>query len=357
MLRKISFSEVCKRLTDEGWCFDIYNGRNLPECGRPCTLRGEYDTLGYYGSKTIAIRFSHIPGFQFHNTKKILVTLNFIYVQKVPWATGVGHDEETSHYPPEGKAWRPESEEHIKWLHDSKEIIGEDLRDGNLFSETYLAIDANLHKLRTDYLERISMINEHPIGSMPMDFEIPPHAFNVTTVKYSIDPCTVYINRDMTYWHNCEIVPNDIEAHVPVSFKENNEQDTNDYKFGLDGFKTPIVMPIVNANAWGIKTPTAEMNRFHIAVYEDNDLTPYVFGGSETVDDLMNRLNAYVKSVVNVNDYVKNNIALLKKANEYYKMKKEYHQKRTAFITYQNKLKEMGDRLVYDYQVKGQYHV
>ena len=24
MLRKISFSEVCKRLTDEGWGFDIY---------------------------------------------------------------------------------------------------------------------------------------------------------------------------------------------------------------------------------------------------------------------------------------------------------------------------------------------
>lgn len=354
MLRKISFSEVCKRLTDEGWGFDIYNGHNLPECGCPCTLRGEYDTEYYYGSKTIAIRFSHIPGFQFHNTKKILVTLNFIYVQKVPC---LGHDEETSHYPPEGKAWRPECEEHIKWLHDSKEIIGEDLRDGNLFSESYLAIDANLHKLRTDYLERISMINEHPIGSMPMDFEIPPHAFNVTTVKYSIDPCTVYINRDMTYWHNFEIVPNDIEAHVPVSFKENNEQDTNDYKFGLDGFKTPVVMPIVNANAWGIETPTAEMNRFHIAVYEDSDLTPYVFGGSETVDDLMNRLNAYVKSVVKVNDYVKNNTALLKKANEYYKMKKEYYQKRTAFIIYQNKLEEMGDRLVYDYQVKGQYHV
>ena len=335
MLRKISFSEVCKRLTDEGWGFDVYNGRR--PYGGPYTLRGEYDTEYCYGSKTIAISFSHMPGFQFHHgIKKILVALNFICVQKVPWATG---------------------KERIKWLHDSKEIIGEDLNDGNLFSETYLAIDANLHKLRTDYLERISMINEHPIGSMPMDFEIPPHAFNVTTVKYSIDPCTVYINRDMTYWHNCEIVPNDIEAHVPVSFKENNEQDTNDYKFGLDGFKTPIVMPIVNANAWGIETPTAEMNRFHIAVYEDNDLTPYVFGGSETVDDLMNRLNAYVKSVVKVNDYVKNNTALLKKANEYYKMKKEYYQKRTAFITYQNKLEEMGDRLVYDYQVKGQYHV
>lgn len=361
MLRKISFSEVCKRLTDEGWGFDIYNGYNtgFGPCTlrSPCTLRGEYDTDGYYGSKTIAIRFSHIPGFQFHNSKSILVTLKFIYVQKVPWVTGVGPNGETSHCPPEGKDWRPKDERYMEWWKNSKEIIGEDLHDGNLFSETYLAIDANLHKLRTDYLERISMINEHPIGSMPMDFEIPPHAFNVTTVKYSIDPCTVYINRDMTYWHNCEIVPNDIEAHVPVSFKENNEQDTNDYKFGLDGFKTPIVMPIVNANAWGIETPTAEMNRFHIAVYEDNDLTPYVFGGSETVDDLMNRLNAYVKSVVNVNDYVKNNIALLKKANEYYKMKKEYYQKRTAFITYQNKLEEMGDRLVYDYQVKGQYHV
>lgn len=348
MLRKISFSEVCKRLTDEGWGFDIYNGRNLPECGRPCTLRGEYDTEYYYGSKTIAIRFSHIPGFQFHNTKKILVTLNFIYVQKVPC---LGHDEETSHYPPEGKAWRPEGEEHIKWLHDSKEIIGEDLRDGNLFSETYLAIDANLHKLRTDYLERISMINEHPIGSMPMDFEIPPHAFNVTTVKYSIDPCTVYINRDMTYWHNFEIVPNDIEDRAP-ELQENNEQDTNDYKF-----ESRFKISIVNANVWDLEMPTAEMNRFHIAVYKDSDLTPYVFGGSETVDDLMNRLNAYVKSIVKVNDYVKNNTALLKKANEYYKMKKEYYQKRTAFITYQNKLEEMGDRLVYDYQVKGQYHV
>lgn len=357
MLRKISFSEVCKRLTDEGWGFDIYNGRNLPECGRPCTLRGEYDTDGYYGSKTIAIRFSHIPGFQFHNTKKILVTLNFIYVQKAPWVTGVEHDEETSHCPPEGKDWRPEGEEHIKWLHDSKEIIGEDLHDGNLFSETYLAIDANLHKLSTDYLERISMINDRPIGSMPVDFEIPPHAFNVATVKYSINPCTVYINRAMTYWHNCEIVPNDIEDHVPVSFKENNEQCTNDYKFGLDGFKTPIVMPIVNANAWGLEMPTAEINRFHISVYEDNDLTPYMFGGSETLDDLMNRLNAYVKSVVKVNEYVKNNNALMKKAKEYYEMKKEYDQKRTAFNTYRNKLEEMSDRLVYDYQVKGQYHV
>ena len=71
----------------------------------------------------------------------------------------------------------------------------------------------------------------------------------------------------------------------------------------------------------------------------------------------MNRLNAYAKSIVKVNDYVKKNTALLKKAKEYYKMKKEYYQKRTAFITYQNKLEEMSDRLVYDYQVKGQYHV
>ena len=330
MLRKISFSEVCKRLTDEGWGFDIYNGRNLPECGRPCTLRGEYDTEYYYGSKTIAIRFSHIPGFQFHNTKKILVTLNFIYVQKVPWATG---------------------KERIKWLHDSKEIIGEDLNDGNLFSETYLAIDANLHKLRTDYLERISMINERPIGAMPVDFEIPPHAFGVNEVKYSINPCVTYINRDMTYWHNFEIVPNDIEDRAP-ELQENNEQDTNDYKF-----ESRFKIPIVNANVWDLEMPTAEMNRFHIAVYKDSDLTPYVFGGSETVDDLMNRLNAYVKSVVKVNDYVKNNTALLKKANEYDKMKKEYYQKRTAFITYQNKLEETSDRLVYDYQVKGQYHV
>lgn len=349
MLRKITFSEVCKRLTDEGWGFDVYNGR-CPY-GGPYTLRGEYDSFGYYSSKTIAISFSHIPSFQFHNSKKILVTLNFICVQKVPWATYVDHDEETSHCPPAGKDWNPEAEEQIKWLHDSKEIIGEDLRDGNLFSETYLVIDANLHKLSADYLERIAMINERPIGSMPVDFEIPPHAFNVTTVKYSVNPCTVYINRDMTYWHDCEIVPNDIEDRVPVLFKENNEQDTNDL------FAPASKMPIVNANAWGLEMPTAEMNRFHISVYEDNDLTPYVFGGSETVDDLMNRLNAYVKSVVNVNDYVKNNTALLKKAKEYYKMKKEYYQKRTAFITYQNKLEEMSDRLVYDYQVKGQYHV
>lgn len=260
MLRKISFSEVCKRLTDEGWGFDIYNGRNLPECGRPCTLRGEYDTDGYYGSKTIAIRFSHIPSFQFHNTKKILVTLNFIYVQKVPWATGVGPNGETSHCPPEGKEWKPKDERYMEWWKNSKEIVGEDLHDGNLFSETYLAIDANLHKLRTDYLERISMINEHPIGSMPMDFEIPPHAFNVATVKYSINPCVAYINRDMTYWHNCEIVPNDIEDRLP-ELQENNEQGTNDYKF-----ESRFKIPIVNANVWNLEMPTAEMNRFHIAV-------------------------------------------------------------------------------------------
>ena len=342
MLRKISFSEVCKRLTDEGWGFDVYNGR-CPY-GGPYTLRGEYDLgSGYYGSKTIAISFSHIPSFQFHNrTKKILVTLNFIYVQKVPWA----NDEEND--------WRHEGEERIKWFHDSKEIIGEDLHDGNLFSETYLAIDANLHKLSTDYLERISMIDERPIGSMPVDFEIPPHAFNVDAVKYSINPCVSYINQEMTYWHNCEIVPNEIEVHVPVLFKENNEQGTNDYKFD----NAPAVkMPIVNANAWGLEMPTAEMNRFHISVYEDNDLTPYVFGGSETVDDLMNRLNAYVKSIVKVNEYVKNNTALMKKAKEYHEMKKEFDQKRTVFTAYRNKLEETSDRLVYDYQVKGQYHV
>lgn len=333
MLRKISFSEVCKRLTDEGWGFDIYNGR-CPYVGGPYTLRGEYDTEYCYGSKTIAISFSHMPGFQFHHgIKKILVALNFICVQKVPWATG---------------------KERIKWLHDSKEIIGEDLNDGNLFTETYLAIDANLHKLSTDYLERIAMIDERPIGSIPVDFEIPPHAFGVNEVKYSINPCVTYINRDMTYWHNFEIVPNDIEDRAP-ELQENNEQDTNDYKF-----ESRFKIPIVNANVWDLEMPTAEMNRFHIAVYKDSDLThltPYVFGGSETVDDLMNRLNAYVKSVVKVNDYVKNNTALLKKANEYHEMKKEYDQKRAAFTAYRQKLEETSDRLVYDYQVKGQYHV
>ena len=332
MLRKISFSEVCKRLTDEGWGFDVYNGR-CPY-GGPYTLRGEYDTEYCYGSKTIAISFSHMPGFQFHHgIKKILVALNFICVQKVPWATG---------------------KERIKWLHDSKEIIGEDLNDGNLFTETYLAIDANLHKLSTDYLERIAMIDERPIGSIPVDFEIPPHAFGVNEVKYSINPCVTYINRDMTYWHNFEIVPNDIEDRAP-ELQENNEQDTNDYKF-----ESRFKIPIVNANVWDLEMPTAEMNRFHIAVYKESDLThltPYVFGGSETVDDLMNRLNAYVKSVVKVNDYVKNNTALLKKANEYHEMKKEYDQKRAAFTAYRQKLEETSDRLVYDYQVKGQYHV
>lgn len=341
MLRKITFSEVCKRLTDEGWGFNVYNGR-CPY-GGPYTLRGEYDTDGhYYSSKTIAIMFSHIPGFQFHNSKKILVALNFIHVQKVPWANGVDHDE--------GKDWKHDGEERIKWLHDSKEIIGEDLNDGNLFSETYLAIDANLHKLSTDYLERIAMINERPIGSMPVDFEIPPHAFNVATVKYSINPCVAYINRDMTYWHNCEIVPNDIEDRVP-ELQENNEQGTNDYKF-----ESRFKIPIVKADIWDLEMPTAEMNRFHIAVYEDSDLTPYVFGGSETVDDLMNRLNAYVKSIVKVNGYVKNNTALLKKAKEYHEMKKEYDQKRAAFIAYRQKLEETSDRLVYGYQVKGKYH-
>ena len=340
MLRKITFSEVCKRLTDEGWGFNVYNGR-CPY-GGPYTLRGEYDTDGHYSNKTIAIMFSHIPGFQFHNSKKILVALNFIHVQKVPWANGVDHDE--------GKDWKHDGEERIKWLHDSKEIIGEDLNDGNLFSETYLAIDANLHKLSTDYLERIAMINERPIGSMPVDFEIPPHAFNVATVKYSINPCVAYINRDMTYWHNCEIVPNDIEDRVP-ELQENNEQGTNDYKF-----ESRFKIPIVKADVWDLEMPTAEMNRFHIAVYEDSDLTPYVFGGSETVDDLMNRLNAYVKSIVKVNGYVKNNTALLKKAKEYHEMKKEYDQKRAAFIAYRQKLEETSDRLVYGYQVKGKYH-
>ena len=347
MLRKISFSEVCKRLTDEGWGFDVYNGR-CPY-GGPYTLRGEYDS-GYYSSKTIAICFHHIPSFKFHNSKKILVTLNFIYVQKVPWTTYVDHDEETSHCPPEGKDWNPEGEEQIKWLHDSKEIIGEDLHDGNLFSETYLAIDANLHKLSTDYLERITMINERPIGSMPVDFEIPPHAFNVGEVKYSINPCVAYINRDMTYWHNFEIVPNDIEDRAP-ELQENNEQGTNDYKF-----ESRFKIPIVKADVWDLEMPTAEMNRFHIAVYKDSDLTPYVFGGSETVDDLMNRLNAYAKSIVKVNDYVKKNTALMKKAKEYHEMKKEFDQKRTVFTAYRNKLEETSDRLVYDYQVKGQYH-
>ena len=336
MLRKITFSEVCKRLTDEGWGFNVYNGR-CPY-GGPYTLRGEYDIDGYYGSKTIAIRFSHIPSFQFHNCKGFLVTLNFIYVQKVPWAND------------EGKDLRPEGEERIKWLHDSKEIIGEDLNDGNLFSETYLAIDANLHKLSTDYLERIAMINERPIGSMLVDFEIPPHAFNVATVKYSINPCVAYINRDMTYWHNCEIVPNDIEDHAEL--QENNERGTNDYKF-----ESRFIIPIVKADVWDLEMPTAEMNRFHIAVYKkESDLTPYVFGGSETVDDLMNRLNAYVKSIVKVNGYVKNNTALLKKAKEYHEMKKEYDQKRAAFIAYRQKLEETSDRLVYGYQVKGKYH-
>ena len=347
MLRKISFSEVCKRLTDEGWGFDTYNGR-CPY-GGPYTLRGEYDS-GYYGCKTIAISFSHIPGFRFHNSKKIIVALNFIYVQNVPWVTGVGPNGEASHCPPEGKDWKPKYEKFMEWWKNAKEIVGEDLRDGNLFSETYLAIDANLYKLSTDYLKRISMIDEQPIGSMPVDFEIPPHAFLMEGTKYSSNPCTVYLNRAMTYWHNCEIVPGDIENHVPILLKENNEQDTNDL------FAPVSKMPIVNANVWGLEMPTAEMNRFHIAVHKDSDLTSYVFGGSETLDDLMNRLKTYVKSIVKVNDYVKNNTVLMKKAKEYYEVKKEYDQKREAFLAYQRKIDEMSDRLVYDYQLKGQYH-
>jgi hypothetical protein len=46
----------------------------------------------------------------------------------------------------------------------------------------------------------------------------------------------------------------------------------------------------------------------------------------------------------------------MKKAKEYYEVKKEYDQKREAFVAYQQKLEEVGDKLVYDYQLKGQYH-
>jgi hypothetical protein len=146
----------------------------------------------------------------------------------------------------------------------------------------------------------------------------------------------------MTYWHNCEIVPGDIEDHVHY------ELGAKDYKF--DG------MPIVEAKAWDLEIPTARMNRFHIAVHKGDDLTPYVFGGSETVDDLMNRLKAYAKSIISVNDYVKNNAVLMKKAKEYYEIKKEYEQKREAFLAYQRKVDEVSNKLVYDYQIKGQYH-
>ena len=346
MLRKITFSEVCKRLSDEGWNYNMTSGR----CPiGPYTLRGEYD-IGHYGCKSIVIRLSHIPGFEFSHSEKIVIALNFIYVQNVPWITGVGPNGETSHCPPEGKDWKPKYEKFMEWWKNAKEIVGEDLRDGNLFSETYLAIDANLYKLNFAYLERLAMINEHPIGSMQMDYEVPPSAFLMEGTKYSSNPCTVYLNRAMTYWHNCEIVPNDIEDCVPILLKENNEQDINDL------FAPASKTPIVNANVWGLEMPTAEMNRFHIAVHKDSDLTSYVFGGSETLDDLMNRLKAYVKSIVKVNDYVKNNTVLMKKAKEYYEVKKEYDQKREAFLAYQRKIDEMSDRLVYDYQLKGQYH-
>lgn len=344
MLRKISFNEVGKRLTDEGWDYDMYSDRCLIG---PYTLRGEYDG-GCYGCKSIVIRFNHIPGFQNTHSDKILVALNFLYVQKVPWVTGVGPNGETSHCPPEGKDWRPKSEEYIEWWKNSREIIGDDLRDGNLFSEIYLAVDANFYKLSTPYLERLATINERPIGSVQMDYEIPPRAFDMDGSRYSSNPCTVYINQAMTYWHNCEIVPGDIEDHVPVLLKENNQPGAKDYKF--DG------MPIIEAKAWDLELPTAEINRLHIAVHKGNDLMPYVFGGSETLDDLMNRLNAYVKSINKVNDYAKNNAVLMKKAKEYYEVKKEFDQKREAFLAYQRKVDEVSDKLVYDYQIKGQYH-
>lgn len=344
MLRKITFSKVCKRLTDEGWDYNTATGR----CPiGPYTLRGEYDN-DLYGCKTILIRFSHLPSFHEVHSEKILIALNFIYVQKVPWVTGVGPNGETSHCPPEGKNWKPKQEEHMEWWKNSKEIIGDDLRDGNLFSETYLAIDANFHKLNAAYIERLGMIDEKPIGSMQIDYEVPPRAFDMDGVRYASNPCITYLNEAMTYWHNCEIVPGDVEDHVPVLLKEKNELGVKDFKF--DG------MPIIEAKGWGFEMPTAEMNKFHITVYKGDDLTPYLFGGSETLDDLMNRLKAYVKSIVKVNDYVKNNTVLMKKAKEYYKVKKEYDQKREAFMAYQKKLEEVSDKLVYDYQLKGQYH-
>jgi hypothetical protein len=343
MLRKISFSEVCQRLTDEGWDYDMYSGRCLIG---PYTLRGEYDE-GCYGCKSIMIRFNHIPGFQNTHSDEILVALNFIYVQKVPWVTGVGPDGEKSYCPPQGTDWRPKSDVHMEWWKNSKELIGEDLRDGNLFSETYLAIDANFHKLSTPYLERLTTINEHPIGSVQMDYEIPPRAFDMDGSRYSSNPCTVYINQAMTYWHNCEIVPGDVEDRVPILTNKNKDGEAI-YKFDD--------VPIIDAKAWGLEMPIAEMNRFHIAVHKNDDLTPYVFGGSETVDDLMNRLNAYTKSIIKVNDYVKNNAVLMKKAKEYYEIKKEYLQKIEAFHTYQRKVDEVSNKLVYDYQIKGQYH-
>lgn len=344
MLCKITFSEVCKRLSDEGWDYDLTSGRS--PIG-PYTLRGEYDN-GYYGCKSIAIRLSDIPGFEYSHSEKIVIALNFIYVQKVPWVTGIGPNGQTSHCPPEGKDWKPKDERDMVWWKNAKEIVGEDLRDGNLFAETYLAVDANFHKLNVAYLERLAMIDEHPIGSMQIDYEVPPTAFDVLGTRYSSNPCVVYINQAMTYWHNCEIVPGDIEDHVPILLKERNELGAKDYKF--DG------MPIIEAKGWDLEMPTARMNRFHIAVHKGDDLTPYVFGGAETLDDLMNRLKAYVKSIAKVNDYVKNNVVLMKKAKEYYEVKKEYDQKREAFLAFQQKVDEVSNKLVYDYQIKGQYH-
>lgn len=345
MLRKITFSEVCKRLSDEGWDYDLLSTGRSPI--GPYTLRGEYDN-GHYGCKSIEIRLSDIPGFEYSHSEKIVITLNFLYVQKVPWVTAVGPNGQTSHCPPEGKDWKPKEEQYMEWWKNTKEIVGEDLRDGNLFAETYLAIDANFHKLNVAYLERLAMIDEHPIGSMQIDYEVPPTAFDMQGTRYSSNPCVVYINQAMTYWHNCEIVPGDIEDHVPVLLKESNELGVKDYKF--DG------MPIIEAKGWGLDMPTAIMNKFHIAVHKSDDLTPYVFGGAETVDDLMNRLKAYVKSIAKINDYVKNNAVLMKKAKEYSEVKKEYEQKREAFLAYQRKIDEVSNKLVYDYQIKGQYH-
>lgn len=344
MLRKITFSEVCKRLSDEGWDYDLSTGRS--PIG-PYTLRGEYDN-GHYGCKSIAIRLSDIPGFEYSHSEKIVINLNFIYVQKVPWITMIGPNGQASHCPPEGKDWKPKDEQYMEWWKNAKEIVGEDLRDGNLFAETYLAVDANFHKLNYAYLDRLAIIDEHPIGSMQMDYEVPPTAFDMQGTRYSSNPCVVYINQAMTYWHNCEIVPGDIEDHVPILLKERNELGAKDYKF--DG------MPIIEAKGWDLVIPTAEMNRFHIAVHKGDDLTPYVFGGAETVDDLLFRLKAYAKSIAKVNDYVKNNAVLLKKAKEYSEVKKEYEQKREAFLAYQRKVDEVSNKLVYDYQIKGQYH-
>jgi hypothetical protein len=158
----------------------------------------------------------------------------------------------------------------------------------------------------------------------------------------------VYINQAMTYWHNCEIVPGDIEDHVPVLLNGNNQPGVKDYRSD----------PIIDAKAWNLEIPTARMNNFHIAIHkaDGNDLTPYLFGGAETVDDLMFRLKAYAKSIIKVNDYVKNNAVLMKKAKDYSEVKKEYDQKREAFLAYQRKVDEVSDKLVYDYQIEGKYH-